>query len=115
MGLEVTVLVHTDFFCLLKKPGEIIPEICIMADGLGNHMPHFMNGDEGDNLFIDDGLVVALALSEAEMYRLALIDTVAGVLGIGCGLFEAIGLGLEIASELLDLWLIWYRSLEMNL
>jgi hypothetical protein len=94
---KIPVTVDADFLGFLKEPCEVVPEICVVADGLCDHVTHFVDGYEGDNLFVDNGFVVALALSETEMYGFALVHAVAGVIGIGCCLDNAVRIGLEIA------------------
>ena len=114
MGPKVSVGIDAGFLGFLEEPGEIVPEVWAMANRLGDHVAHFMDGHEGHNVFLDQGLVTAFALSEAEMDLFALVHTVGGVLGIGGRLFEAIGIRLEIPGELLDLGLIRCGRFKMK-
>ena len=85
-----------------------------MSDCFRDHVAHFVDGDEGDNLFVDEGFVVTFALSEAKMDRLALVHAVAGMFGFWRRLFKAIGVRLEVASELFYLGLVWYSGFEVD-
>jgi len=114
VGSEISVAVDASFLGFLEEPGKVVPEIGAVANRLGNHVAHFMDGDEGNNVFLDQRFVAAFALSEAEMDLLALIHTVGCVLGIGSGLFEAIRICLKIPGELLDLGLIRCGRFEMK-
>ena len=115
MGTKIFVGVDADFLGFLEEPGKVIPEVWAVTNSLGNHVTHFVNGYEGDDFFIDKGLVAALSLSEAEMDFFAFIYTVGCVFCVGCGFFEAIGIGLEVAGELDDLGLIWDGGFEVEL
>ena len=114
MGSEISVAVDASFLGFLEEPGEVVPEIGAVANRLSNHVAHFMDGDKGNNVFLDQRFVAAFALSEAEMDLFTLVHTVGGVLGIGSRLFEAIGIRLEIPGELLDLGLIRCGRFEMK-
>ena len=114
MGPKVSVRIDAGFLGFLEEPGEIVPEVWAVANRLGDHVTHFVDGHEGHNVFLHQGLVTAFALSEAEMDLFTLVHTVGGVLGIGGRLFEAIGIRLEIPGELLDLGLIRCGRFQMK-
>lgn len=106
MGPKVSVRIDAGFLGFLEEPGKVIPEIGAVTNRLGDHVTHFMDGDKGNNVFLDQRFIAAFALSEAEMDLLALVHTVGCVLGIGSRLFEAVGIRLKIPGELLHLGLI---------
>ena len=115
MGAKVAVLIDADALGLLQKPGEVVPKVRTVADCLRDHVAHLVNGYKGDDIFLHKGLVFALPLSEAKEDGFSLIDGVAGELGIGRGLLEAVRLGLKVAHELLDLRLVWKGGFEVQL
>lgn len=114
MGAKVTVLIDSNRFSLLQKPGKVVPEIGSMADSPCYHMAHFMNGYKSDNVFCYEGFVAALALSETKEDGFAFIDGIACELCVGCGLCEAICLCLKVAGQLLHLGLVWKPGLKME-
>ncbi len=109
MGTKVSVGIDADFFGFLEKPGKVIPELGFVANGFCDHVAHFVDGDKGDNVFLDQGFVAVLPLSETEMHFFPLVDAVGCVLGLRGGFLEAVGIRLKVSRELLHLGLVWIR------
>ena len=83
MTLEILVVIDLNRLRLLEKPAEVVPEIGSVSYRRCNHVSHLVECDEDHDILFHQGFVAVLALSEAEIDLLALVDAVAGVLGIG--------------------------------
>ena len=97
MCTEISLVIDADFFGFLEEPGKVVPEIWAVANSLGDHVAHFVDGDKGDDFLVHERLVAVLSLSETKMHFLALVDTVGRVLGIGGGLFKAVRIRLKVS------------------
>lgn len=82
MSGEVCVLVNVELLGALEQPGEVIPEQRCVTDLVRADVGHLVNRDEGDDILTDE-LLAFVALAEAHVDLLALVDTVARVAGIG--------------------------------
>ncbi len=62
VGLEVHRFVETTALSFFEEPAEVVPELWFMADGLGNHVCHFVDGDKHHDVLRDQGFFATAAL-----------------------------------------------------
>lgn len=68
-----------------------------MTDFVGATVGEFMEGDEGDDVFVDE-FFVFIALPETHIDLFALVDGVRRIGGIGRGFRKTGGVGVEISN-----------------